>query len=170
VNAGVGTLRPYSAGQYLPRARQAVGVQRVHPAVRGAHEQRCAGCGTEAADMRPPNPATMTQLQKKLDTTRCQLWRVDESVGDEGSSTNRGHFSRKVNNKEPSRRGNSVRLHLQCFHRKAGFRSDRFGSFIAGWRIPPPWLRTPVRQVRAHGAGHGEKQRRSISIILSARE
>jgi hypothetical protein len=46
--------------------------------------------------MRPPNPATMTQLQKKLDTTRCRLWRADESVGDEGPSTNRGHFSRKV--------------------------------------------------------------------------
>jgi hypothetical protein len=128
------------------------------------------GCVTEAADMRPPNPATMTQLQKKLDTTRCRISRADESVGDEGPSTNAAISYERFNKKEPSRGGNSVRLHLQCFHRKAGFRSDRYGSFIAGWRIPPPWLRTAVRQVRSHGAGHGEKQRCSISIILSARE
>jgi hypothetical protein len=54
----------------------------------------------------------------------------------------------------------SVRLHLQCFHGKAGFRRDPNWDFITGWRVSPSRLHPSMRQVRADGAMHGQKQRR----------
>jgi hypothetical protein len=75
-------------------------------------------------------------------------------------SPNAFHSSFLLSIRQPKRSCSgrkNVRLYLQRFHRKAGFHGDPYRSFIAGRRVSPSWLRTSVRQVRAHGALHGKK-------------
>jgi hypothetical protein len=51
----------------------------------------------------------------------------------------------------------SVRLHLQCFHGKAGLHSRPEGSINTVRPFPPSWLRSAMWEVRAHRSAHGQR-------------